>query len=277
MAAQGLSQERAARFLIALREGTTPHIFGVNSKSLDLYFATHPEYAREARPLLEANAIAARRRKGARLRERPHCKHGHSLEGARLYKKDGYFFRFCAECRKVDDAKGGILKPTVAEKIKAVLKSPTATIKSIVRAGPGHLVTYVALRAYRRADPEIDALVSGVIATSATRWQRRRRLLVKANAIREQRNDFSKIRAMLPTGFPDKDDVVSDIFEAMLNGSLKREDVRARVQTYITAHNRMFPTKYAKFGDSPLLSLDQVLFEDGSLTRSDTVSRGLWD
>jgi hypothetical protein len=127
MAAQGLSHERADRFMVALREGTTPHIFGVNKKALEIYLASHPDYAREARPLLEANSVAARRRKGARLRDRPHCKYGHSLEGARVYKKDGYLFRFCAECRKVDDAKGGILKPAIAEKIKAVLKAPTAT------------------------------------------------------------------------------------------------------------------------------------------------------
>ena len=63
----------------------------------------------------------------------------------------------------------------------------------------------------------------------------------------------------------------------MFDGSLKREDVKARIQTYITAHNRMFPTKYAKFGDSPLVSLDEVLFEDGSMTRGDTISRSLWD
>ena len=58
---------------------------------------------------------------------------------------------------------------------------------------------------------------------------------------------------------------------------LRREDVRARVQTYITAHNRMFPTNFAKFGNGPLVSLDQVLFEDGSMTRGDTISHGLWD
>jgi hypothetical protein len=50
-----------------------------------------------------------------------------------------------------------------------------------------------------------------------------------------------------------------------------------RVQSYITQHNRMFPTKYAKFGNSPLVSLDEVMFEDGTTTRGDTVSRGLWD
>jgi hypothetical protein len=197
--------------------------------------------------------------------------------GARVYHKDGYQFRFCAECRKVDDAKGGILKPAVAEKIRAALKSPTATIKSIIHAGSGHIVTYVSLQAYRRADPEIDALVSGVVATKATRWVLRRRLLARTNAIREESNDYFKIRAMLPAGFPDKDDVVGDIFEALLDGSLRREDVKARVRDYVSAHNRKYPTRYAKFGNSPLLSLDEVMFDDGSATRGDTVSRGLWD
>ena len=57
----------------------------------------------------------------------------------------------------------------------------------------------------------------------------------------------------------------------------KREEVKARVQAYIGAHNRMFPTKYAKFGDSPLVSLDEVLFDTGTTTRGDNVTRGLWD
>jgi hypothetical protein len=39
----------------------------------------------------------------------------------------------------------------------------------------------------------------------------------------------------------------------------------------------MYPTKYRKFGGSPLVSLDEVLFDDGTATRGDTVSRGLWD
>jgi hypothetical protein len=82
---------------------------------------------------------------------------------------------------------------------------------------------------------------------------------------------------MIPANFPDKDNVVSAIFEDLLTGALKRENVRGRVQAYIAEYNRMFPTKYAKFGNSPMVSLDEVMFEDGSATRGDTVSCGLWD
>ena len=94
---------------------------------------------------------------------------------------------------------------------------------------------------------------------------------------REEINDYHKMLAMLPVGFAHKDDLVSAIFEDLPTGKLKREEVRARVGNYVTAYYRMYSTKFAKFGDRPLVSLDEVLFEDGSTTRGDTVSRSLWD
>jgi hypothetical protein len=49
------------------------------------------------------------------------------------------------------------------------------------------------------------------------------------------------------------------------------------VKWYIADHDRRFPSKYAKFGNSPLVSLDELLFDDGPTTRGDTITRGLWD
>jgi hypothetical protein len=273
----GLSDEKATRMMVALRGGGTLNKFGVRAPRLEAYFSAHPEYAREARPLIEANAKAAQLRKGAHLRNRPHCKYGHSLEGARVYVKDGYKFRFCLECRKVDDAKGGILKPAVGAKIKAALSLPTATINSITHAGPRHLVSHVQLQAYRRADPEIDVLVKGIISTVFSRSQKHRWQRLRNQTKREETNDYHKILAMLPAAFPDKDDVISDIFEAIGNGSLRREDVQTHVRQFVAAHNRMFPTNYATFAGRKLLSLDARLYDDGTATLGDTISRGLWD
>jgi hypothetical protein len=272
-----ISDEKAARILAGLREGKTPRLLWTTPELIKAYCAAHPEYGREALPLMEANIKAAFLRKGAHLRNRPHCKYGHSLEGARVYVKDGYKFRFCLECRKVDDAKGGILKPAVGAKIKAALSLPTATINSITHAGPRHIVSHVQLQAYRRADPEIDVLVKGIISTVFSRSQKLRWQRLRNQTKREETNDYYKILAMLPAAFPDKDDVISDIFEALANHSLRREDVRARVRHYVSAHNRLFPTRFAKFGNSPLLSLDEVMFDDGTATRGDTITRGLWD
>lgn len=109
------------------------------------------------------------------------------------------------------------------------------------------------------------------------RAQHLRYLRIRNEAKREENNDYYRILSIVPAHLPDRDDIVSNIVVDLLTGALKREDVRARVQTYVTAHSRMFPTKYARFGNSPLVSLDEVLFEDGTATRGDSVTRGLWD
>ena len=169
-------------------------------------------------------------------------------------------------------------------KVTAALKGG-ATINLIIHGRVGRWKANPSLRIvdagilarYRRENPEFDRFVLESTKDNYSRGMLLHRQRVRNEVKREEANDYYKIRAMLPPNFPGRDDVVSDIFEAMFDGSLKREDVKARIQTYITAHNRMFPTKYAKFGDSPLVSLDQALFEDGSTTRGDTISRGLWD
>ena len=82
---------------------------------------------------------------------------------------------------------------------------------------------------------------------------------------------------MIPESDPHRDDIVARIFEDMLSGLLNREDLPSRIKHYVAEFNRLYPTKYAKFGGGRLVSLDEVLFDDGSATIGDTVSRGLWD
>ena len=59
--------------------------------------------------------------------------------------------------------------------------------------------------------------------------------------------------------------------------AIGRDEVPARIKALKAKQERLFPTKYRKFGDSALVSLDEVLFEDGVTTRGDRVTRGLWD
>jgi hypothetical protein len=95
--------------------------------------------------------------------------------------------------------------------------------------------------------------------------------------VRQQNNDYHTIRDLIPTSNPHRDDIVARIFEDILSGSLRREDVPSRINRYVGEMNRLYPTKFAKFGDGALLSLDEVMFDGGTATRGDTVSRGLWD
>jgi hypothetical protein len=89
--------------------------------------------------------------------------------------------------------------------------------------------------------------------------------------------DLQLIRSMLPANFPDKDVVINEVIVSLLEGRLDRRQIGAKVHWYIKAQNRLFPTKYRKFGRGLLASLDEPLFEDGTGTRSDNVSRGFWD
>jgi hypothetical protein len=280
----GLSDEKATRILIGLRNGRTLREFWIKPARLEAYFKTHSDYAREARPLIETNAKAARLRKGAPRRALTHCKHGHPFSGDNVYFAPGRNERKCWTCvRRRDKAP----KAPSQEQVRQVTAALNAgkTIKEICWGLVNDqkvcqpILGFRKLKLHRELNPDFNRFVVSAMADHNSRGQQRRFNPGKARlkAVREQNNDYFKIRAMLPANFPGRDDVVSDIFEALLDGSLRRDDVRARVKRYIADHNRMFPTNFAKFGDARLVSLDEVLFEDGTTTRGDNVSQGLWD
>jgi hypothetical protein len=72
-----------------------------------------------------------------------------------------------------------------------------------------------------------------------------------------------------------RDDIVQSIFVAMLEGSLRRDDVRSRVQEFVAAHN-LDANKHGT-GKYGLRSIDAPAFAESSTTFGDTISRGLWD
>jgi hypothetical protein len=237
----GLSYEKAARIMLGLRAGKTLRQLWAKASRLQAYFTSHPEYAHEARPLIEANVEVARRRRGARLSNRTHCLNGHAFaEHGRDTVFNGWRVRKCRACEKARSQRGDKMKPGVLEDVKAALKKGL-TISAITKSGRStRLLKHNALARHRRENPDFDRFVlestkDNVSRGQVLRWQRIRNV-----AAREEANDYYKIRAMLPAGLPDKDDVVSAVFEDLLTGALKREDLKARLQSYIVAHNRMF-------------------------------------
>jgi hypothetical protein len=153
------------------------------------------------------------------------------------------------------------MKPEALVKVEAALKAG-ATINQIIHGRPAgegkcnsalRIVDGGILFRYRRENPEFDRFVADAIKNNNSIGQQirhaRERTRMQTARARDETNDYHKILAMLPLGFPDRDDVVSAVFEDLLTGTLKREDVKARLRSYIVAHNRMFPTKYAKFGN----------------------------
>jgi hypothetical protein len=285
----GLSDEKAARMMIGLRGGSTLRHFSVKAPKFEAYCAAHPDYAHEALPLLDANKKAAFKRRGVRFRELTHCRHGHPFSEARIRHYKGWTVRDCVRCEEIRRAKGGIMKPEALAKVKAAFERG-ATVNQILHGRPAgggsvdrslRIVDSAAFYRYRRENPEFDSFIAETIANNTSRGQRiryaRERTRAQTATRRNEANDYQKILAMFPANFPGRDDAAHDLFVAVFEKSLKREDVQAHVKQFITAHNRMFPTDYATFAGRRLLSLDARLFEDGATTLGDTISRGLWD
>lgn len=129
----------------------------------------------------------------------------------------------------------------------------------------------------RRIDPEFNRFVLAAIEKRV--GTSNSVLAVAAGTFKYEWDpaDYQLIRAMIPEQFPEKDVVINEVIVSLLEGRLDRSQIGEKLGWYIKAHYRTFPTNFAKFGNSRLVSLDEVLFEDGSTTRGDTVSRGLWD
>jgi hypothetical protein len=291
----GLTPELASKFMLGLHGGKTSRDMTNSGEHyicsrdrFNKHCKLNKEWGETARKLSFQNSSRKKSINNWKFGKAfEFCMSGrHRMEGdnvivGKAHKRSN---RFCRACR---DEKA--TRPMTAEEISAVKHAVSVekrTIRNIttgvpVGGGPcnySKVVVYAGrLAAQFKRDPEFASFVKLYITQNAGRSRLIRYSRVRVAVVRQQNNDYHTIRDLIPTSNPHRDDVVARIFEDLLVGTLKREDVRARVNLYIAEFNKLYPTKYAKFGDSPLVSLDEVLFDDGTATRGDAVSRGLWD
>jgi hypothetical protein len=278
MVAKGLFNERAARLMIELRDGRTPHSLNVKEPQLEIYFANHPDYAREARPLIEANAKAARIRKGHKG-FRTHCGRGHEFAIHGLgYKNhvNGRRYRYCKLCNLMHSRKGNKLPDEVVARIKTLVRSGSRLSSFTVAGKPGYLARFNSVKLLRSQDAEFDRLVRlnsqrKIITTNV-------RMPTLTGRIAAQPDEtFSAVDAAVSHRLPHhiRDDVMGRLLLDILEGRVAISQVAKYARLYTSqAYSQM---NYAKFGNSRLVSLDEVPFHDGTATRGDTISRGLWD
>lgn len=144
-AAPGLPAEMASRFMAALQAGKTIRVltsgetkhsssFIVGAARFKKHCQLNPEWGAEALRLANANRKVVEKKRSPLSRGVMICKRGHSLDDAPIYIKLGYQYRFCRECRKIREYRGGILRPETEQKIKAAL-TRGATISSITASG----------------------------------------------------------------------------------------------------------------------------------------------
>jgi hypothetical protein len=282
MAVEFMDKLKAGGTIRKLTGGRSLGLAMVSADRFKKHCELNPIWAAEARRISDANG---RRGRGVLLRQRTHCKNGHSLEGAFVRQYRGWTIRACKICESIRRNRGGIVKPEVLTAVRAALDRGV-TVNQIIHGNPTgggaknptlRIVDASALARYRRENPEFDQFVKRAVVRNNARGQKIRYSRARTATVRDNNNDYHAIRSLIPQCNPHRDDIVARIFEDLLSGTFKRDEVRARVGVYVAELNRLYPTKYAKFGGARLLSLDEVLFEDGSTTRGDTVWRGLWD
>jgi hypothetical protein len=96
-----------------------------------------------------------------------------------------------------------------------------------------------------------------------------------SSIVHSARSDYCQILELVPRMVPDREDIAQSVFLALLEGSLRRDQVKQRVNQFVAARNRE-ANKYGvgKFG---LISADAPMFADSHVSRADVATRGLWD
>lgn len=183
---------------------------------------------------------------------------------------NGKRYRYCKLCNKINSQQGGPLPSEVVEKIKTLVRAGNP-VRSFTSGGQsGYLARFNSVKLLRSRDAEFDRLVRlnserRIITTNV-------RLPTLTGRIAAQPDEtFSAVDAAVSHRLPRhiRDDVMGRLILEVLEGRVDVPQVAKYAQLYTRqAYNQM------NYGP---LSLDARLFEDGSTTRGDRVTRGLWD
>jgi hypothetical protein len=287
----GIPPDIALEFMAKLNAGSTVRKLTAGGKEcgptmvsrerFKKHCELNPIWAAEVWRISDANT---RQLKGGRYRSVTHCKHGHLLSEDNVYFGRSRPQRHCIACIKRRSASP---LPASSEQIQRATAALNAgkTISQICwgkrdgRVTERRILSFSKLKLHRELNPAFDRFLLSAIADNNAKGQLRRHHPERARIeiIRSENDDFHKILGMLRPGLANRDEIATAIFLALANGTLQRDQVKLRLQEFVLLENRMFPIKYRKFGNSTLVSLDDLMFDDGTTTRGDTVSRGLWD
>jgi len=260
------------------------------------YCAAHPEYARRANALAQRNAAAAQKRKGHNAK-RTRCKNGHSLTdpaNVRLHFNRGYSRRTCLTCERLCEA-----RPMIAGEVKRVAAAVKSGFKidDITRSAPGlpRIVGFKKLRRHRVDHPEFDRFLIENMNNANSRSKLLHCRIVPENArwqfavpaiLKPARKDIPPflmrdedvpwVLSLIPRAVPDQSryDVLQDVFLVLS----AREISRDQVAEWIRKRSAKYVLRQSN-GRDPRdpWSLDAPAYLEGTITRGDTISRGLWD
>ncbi|WP_141339681.1 hypothetical protein [Bradyrhizobium sp. USDA 3458] len=289
-----LTKAEAAEILSQLNAGHTLKTIvmpvGKEHHSFDRYRAEHPDWDAVVTPLLHTNKHIARLAGfKAKMAARTHCKRGHE------YTIDNTYYRFngtrqCKTCNLLSHDRVKPITPKMIEKAKRSLVSGFS-VEQIIR-GTDRSMNAVQWAHLRRTDAAFNRFVlENVNERSFATMQTRLGIAPLADITRSARienlggealyephpDDFAWFYSLTPRYLSETDryDIVGNIYIALSERRITREDVPRRIREFTKQQTSMFSTGDYGSAKSPY-SLDVAIFEDGKTTRGESVHIGLW-
>lgn len=302
-----MNSSEAATFMVRLEAGHSLRMVtgGIEGQPIICSAAAfykhcelHPEWGTRALDLIERNRKLADSRKGKKIytETATHCRRGHLLAEGLIIDKRGK--RYCRLCNLDTVRRGAKVTPAKIEQVRNAfitgmsareITSPMGKRKSIV--------SVPTLRRLKVENPDIAILQYQYARTVQARnmlssLQAVVRIdpgIIKAGSFDAAKpsaeievyihraGDVEWLYSLTPRYLPRsaRDEIVSNTFLELYERRIDREGVPACIKAMVTAHNRDNPMK--AYGDirSPL-PLDAPAYLDGTMTRVEIVSEGLW-
>jgi len=245
------------------------------------YARDNPDWAANVKAMSKVNGF----RKNAdvslrRSESQTHCANGHDLRmhGRLTIRPQGWRAVRCRECNRRKSLYGGVVTEDHIARFKAGLEAGLH-LEDMTRdaSSPRYVTHYPAFKKARKLDASLNEMF-----VDRNRYRINRTIGV-VNTFdnstyfdRCDGGDYQRIKSLIPAYIDGCDDIVQDIFLALLEGRVDRGNIAAYVRDFLTEQRRLFPTKFAKFGKASLVSLDAAAFDGSRSTRGDNVSQGLW-
>jgi len=305
----------ADTFMRLLEEGLTPQMiyngrrplqshqqvaarYGTK-QSFQNYCAKHPEWGVKANELIARNSEVAQHNKGTAnsFWGRTHCARGHELTpenvGFHTTRKTNY----CIQCNRFSANRGGLMSAERIRRVESAIASGMSLGDICSSRKTTRFETFAAIKRTRLEKPEFDRFIiehSSVQSRKVllgkngiTRIDRSTiaSIPIRAEVIGErgvplyvaEAGDFEWFYSLTPRYLSEDDrlDVVSNIYLALHERRVRREDVPNRIKEFTKQHTSVFSTGEYGSAKSPY-SLDAAIFEDGKTTRGDNAHVGLW-
>ena len=137
---------------------------------------------------------------------------------------------------------------------------------------PDRIFGFNKLKVLRQINPVFDKLYCSKILIARPRAPRP--LPTQSIVLTPEAAECHRVASLVPHHLPRdiRDDVIQSIFLAILEGSIRRDQLPARVADFIRAHYR--EANRHGVGKYGLVSLDAPGFADSSMTLKDTIQSG---